>query len=65
MTWAQLLAAWELIEADLHAEYGVDIASGVLRKRTWRWLRLRIIALLAANTRTARHFAPKDQPKSR
>jgi hypothetical protein len=35
-----------LIEADLHERYGIDVDSGVLRQRTWRWLRVRIVGLL-------------------
>ncbi|RLL70308.1 hypothetical protein D7M15_09090 [Streptomyces sp. Z26] len=61
MTWAQLLEQWPLIETDLHAEYGIDVGSGILRARTWRWLRVRIAGLLTADTRVARHFAPPEK----
>lgn len=58
MTWAGLLEQWRLIEADLHQTYGIDVDSGVLRSRSWRWLRTRILGLLSADTRIGRHFEP-------
>ncbi|WP_269137956.1 hypothetical protein [Streptomyces antimycoticus] len=33
---------------------------GFLRERSWRWLRIRILGLLSADSRLARHFAPPD-----
>lgn len=60
MTWADLLGRWDLVEADLHDVYGVDVESGILRERSWRWLRTRILGLLNADTRTWRHFRPPD-----
>ncbi|TMV00278.1 hypothetical protein FGK60_09750 [Streptomyces sp. DASNCL29] len=61
MTWGLLLEQWPLIEADLHEVYGLDVeASGILRARSWRWLRIRILGLLSADSRLARHFAPPD-----
>lgn len=47
-----------MVEADLHQVYGIDVRSGVLRERTWPWLRLRILGLLSTDCRTARHFTP-------
>jgi hypothetical protein len=53
------LSRWALIEADLHSEYGLDVEDPVLlRARSWRWLRTRILGLLAADTRIARALAP-------
>ncbi|AOD24567.1 hypothetical protein IM25_21325 [Rhodococcus sp. p52] len=37
---------WNLIELDLQ-DAGIDVESGVLRSRSWRWLRLRIESLAA------------------
>lgn len=31
-----------------------------MRGRSWRWLRVRILGLLAADTRTARSLAPQQ-----
>ncbi|MFI6606846.1 hypothetical protein [Streptomyces sp. NPDC050507] len=42
--------------------YGIDVDTpGLLQQRTWRWLRIRILGLLSAESRLARHFAPPDQ----
>jgi len=39
--------------------YGLDVGDdALLESRSWRWLRTRIVALLAANTRITRHFTP-------
>lgn len=54
-----------LIEADLHQVYGVDVESGVLRERTWRWLQLRILGLLSTESRMQRHFNPPEEPRTK
>lgn len=42
-----LLAHWDLIEADLHQVYGIDVEDiPMMQRRTWRWLRTRIMGLL-------------------
>ncbi|RLV56087.1 hypothetical protein D9V41_09235 [Aeromicrobium phragmitis] len=42
-----LIEHWSLIEADLHEVYGIDVDDrGLMRARSWRWLRTRIHALL-------------------
>lgn len=47
ITWAQILAHWRLIEADLHERYQVDVADqALMQSRTWHWLRIRIMGLL-------------------
>ncbi|QHF99035.1 hypothetical protein DEH18_33445 [Streptomyces sp. NHF165] len=62
MTWARILTEWPLVEADLHETYGIDLgAPGVLRSRSWRWLRLRILGLMSADSRLARHLAPPEK----
>ncbi|GAA4684495.1 hypothetical protein [Streptomyces youssoufiensis] len=61
MTWGLLLEQWPLIECDLHEVYGIDLGEpGILRARPWRWLRLRILGLLSAESRLSRHFTPPD-----
>ncbi|WP_405663383.1 hypothetical protein [Streptomyces sp. RK9] len=63
MTWSQLFDLWPLIEADLHEVYGVDVGDPhLMRTRTWRWLRVRILGLLSADSRLARHLAPPETP---
>ncbi|MGQ4358570.1 hypothetical protein [Streptomyces sp. SAS_272] len=53
-----------LIEADLHQVYGIDVESGILQRRTWRWLQLRIIGLLSTECRLQRHFNPPEEPRT-
>ncbi|MEU0102231.1 hypothetical protein [Streptomyces sp. NPDC006267] len=65
MTWDALLDEWALIEADLHQVYGIDAESGVLRDRSWRWLRLRIMGLLSTECRTNRAFNPPESGQKR
>ncbi|MEV0236870.1 hypothetical protein [Nonomuraea sp. NPDC050786] len=66
MSWLDLLTRWELVEADLHSEFGIDLdRSGALRGRSWRWLRTRIAGLLVADTRIARALDPGDDRSSR
>ena len=36
------------MEADLHSVYGLDVEDRqLLRARTWRWLRMRVVELLS------------------
>ncbi|MFD8611082.1 hypothetical protein [Streptomyces sp. NPDC059631] len=59
MTWRQILDEWPLIEADLHDQYGIDVeAPGLLQARSWRWLRVRILGLLSADSRLNRQLCP-------
>ncbi|MEU0033166.1 hypothetical protein AB0M86_45435 [Streptomyces sp. NPDC051639] len=61
MSWAQILDEWPLIEADLHEVYGIDVGvPGLLDTRSWRWLRVRILGLLSADSRVQRHLSPSD-----
>lgn len=64
-TWAHILDRWQLIEADLHEVYGVDVESGVLRARSWRWLRVRLVGLLSCDSRLARSLGPSQSPPAR
>lgn len=59
--WSDVLQHWRLIEADFHSEYGVDLSSGILRARSYRWLRVRIEGLLAADTRLYRKLRPPEK----
>ena len=46
-SWRTILTHWRLIEADLQDFYGIDVDDKTLmRARSWRWLRLRVAALL-------------------
>jgi hypothetical protein len=48
--WADILKCWRLIEADLQ-DRGIDVGdrslTGVMKTRTWRWLKVRIEGLLS------------------
>jgi hypothetical protein len=48
------------VEADLHQVYGVDVEDrALMRARSWRWLKTRILGLLATDCRLYRTLAPK------
>jgi len=53
---------WPLLDADLHDVYGIDTATGILRKRTATWFRHRVFGLLTADTRISRALRPPDEP---
>jgi hypothetical protein len=63
--WSQILDEWPLVEADLQEFYGLDVgAPGLLAARSWRWLRVRILGLLSADSRINRLlYPPPDAPK--
>ncbi|MFD8216215.1 hypothetical protein ACFV2U_21315 [Streptomyces sp. NPDC059697] len=65
MKWSQILDEWPLVEADLQEFYGLDVgAPGLLTARSWRWLRVRILGLLSADSRINRLlYPPPDAPK--
>ncbi|HFG8807619.1 TPA: hypothetical protein ACGIY5_000971 [Corynebacterium striatum] len=46
ISWLQILEAWNAIECDLHTIYHIDVESGDLQHRTWRWLEIRIADLI-------------------
>lgn len=65
LTWARILTHWLLIEADLHQTYGVDVETpGLLAARTARWLRTRIVALAATDSRLHRALRPPEEGKT-
>lgn len=43
-----ILDVFSLVEADLHEVYGIDLEDPRLARRSWRWLRIKIIGLLTA-----------------
>ncbi|MGW0933271.1 hypothetical protein [Streptomyces sp. NPDC002644] len=47
------------MEADLQQVYGIDVGDrALMRARSWRWLRTRILGLLSADCRISRYFTP-------
>jgi len=66
LTWLDLFERWSLVDADLHAEFGVDIwDEALLTSRPWPWLRNRVLGLLSADTRLRRALTPTPPPPSR
>ena len=52
---------WELIENDLQ-DRGIDVGDAqLMRTRSWRWLRVRIIGCLTGNTRIARYIEQRNE----
>ena len=46
----------------MHSVYGLDLSSGILRTRPWRWLSVRIIQLLTdPGTRLHRAIYPENR----
>jgi hypothetical protein len=48
-TWHDILDAWTAVELDFQDRtiYGIDLESGILRDRSWRWLQMRILGLIS------------------
>lgn len=50
-----MLRHWDMVDADLHAEFGIDTwDQQVMQSRPWPWLRARILQLPASDTRITR-----------
>lgn len=46
----------------MHSHYGVDLSSGIIDCRTWRWLSVRILQLLTdRQTRLHRAIYPEKR----
>ena len=54
--WGDILSGWRYVECDLHEVFGVDVESGILRERSFRWLVLRIRDLIDRPTRLRRYL---------
>lgn len=61
VSWRDIWSNLDEIETDLHERFGVDMSSGILARRTGRWLRVRIEALLMeADSRLTRALRPRE-----
>lgn len=60
--WSQVWAQLDAVEADLHERYGIDLSSGILARRTARWLRVHVEQLLTVDSRLHRILVP-PQPQ--
>lgn len=56
---------WQLIEADLHRFYGVDVEDNrMLTRRTYRWLITRVAGLLGIQDSLLRlKLYPPEKPR--
>lgn len=64
MSWSDILKCWREVEADLHTVFGIDLDSGVLEQRPWRWLETRIADLATRpGTRLNRRIFPPKPKK--
>lgn len=45
MAWASILGAWMVLEMDFQDLWGIDLET-CMDSRSWRWFRLRLIALM-------------------
>nr|WP_107088761.1 hypothetical protein [Actinoplanes missouriensis] len=60
-TWTEVLEQWDLIVADLHSEYGIDVDDrALMRRRSWRWLQIRIEGLVLTKSRLSRALNPPE-----
>lgn len=67
LRWDDVYKHWNMIEADLQEVYGIDIESGVLGTRTYRWLIVRIAGLMSVERSRLRLtlYPPKKQGRTR
>jgi hypothetical protein len=64
MTYGNLLRHWNLVELDFQEVYGIDLGEpGILRRRTWRWITLRVVGLLSTECRVQRVLNPQAHEK--
>ncbi|QIS18528.1 DUF7426 family protein [Nocardia terpenica] len=62
LSWREILSRWRELELDLHTVFGVDVNSGVLHERPWRWLEVRIRDIAnTPGTRLHRAIFPPTQ----
>ncbi|AYQ99157.1 tail assembly chaperone [Gordonia phage Bialota] len=46
ITWPEILEQWVFLAHDLLEVYGIDVESGILRERTWKWFEDKVIDML-------------------
>ena len=62
VTWFDILEEWELIEADMHEHYHIDLAEpGLLTARSGRWFRTRVRGLFGIQSRLRFKFYPPKE----
>ncbi|MGW6658834.1 hypothetical protein [Rhodococcus sp. NPDC055024] len=57
LSWPDILGEWASIELDFQ-DWNIDLESGVLKERSWRWMNRRIFGLVA-NPESRLHKALK------
>lgn len=59
-----MLDHWNLVELDFQETYGLDLGDpNLLRRRTWRWMSLRMLGLLSTEGRVQRVLNPTPEQK--
>lgn len=58
ISFIEVLGEWDVLEADMHHYFGVDLDSDVVRKRDWRWFAVRVYWLLGNDTLLRRVLRP-------
>lgn len=46
ITWPEILEQWVFLAHDLLEVYGIDVGSGILRERTWKWFEDKVVDML-------------------
>lgn len=60
VTFLEILEHWNVLEADLHHYFGIDMCSDVVRKRDWRWFAVRVYWLMGRDTAILRAVRPPE-----
>lgn len=62
--WSEILTEWTSIELDFQDAgiYGIDLESGILDRRSWRWLSLRIAGLISSPSSRLHRALTKPTP---
>lgn len=63
-TIGRILRLWSLVELDFAQVYGIDLGEpGLLDRRSWRWITLRLHGLLSTKSRVQRVLNPTPEQR--
>lgn len=60
ITWLEVLSHWDVLEADLHHFFGIDLGSDIVRQRDWRWFTVRVGWLFGVDSGLNRALRPPE-----
>lgn len=64
ISFLEVLEHWNVLEADLHHYFGIDMGSDIVRKRDWRWFAVRVWWLMDdRGTAISRAVRPPKEPE--